>query len=154
MRQDLLNSIYYKLSGTEESADLQGIVNNYVKKIFVLYLDLLNDAGVDNLTEKVKVKSEFGDGKVMETIVEAGEHLIEILLFSDHFKTEIQELDDTLVESCQCQNREGVLHKIKAIIADVGSESIELKDWIKAVNGLDGCEDFDAEEDFFDLDDF
>jgi hypothetical protein len=47
-----------------------------------------------------------------------------------------------------------VLHKIKAIIADVGSESIELKDWIKAVNGLDGCEDFDAEEDFFDLDDF
>jgi hypothetical protein len=154
MRPDLLNSIYYKLSEKEDTTNLQGNVNDYVKKVFVLFLDLLNHSGVSDLNEKIKVKTEFENGKVMEVVTEAGEHLIEMLLFSDEFKREIDELDDALMSGCDCRNKEGVVDKIKAILSDVGSESIELKDWVNAVKGMNDCEDFDAEESFFDLDDF
>ena len=154
MRPDLLNSIYYKLSEKEDTTNLQGNVNDYVKKIFVLFLDLLNHAGVNDLKEKIKVRTEFENGKVMEVVTEAGEHLIEMLLFSDDLEKEIEELDNSFMSGCDCQNKEGVVHKIKAILSDVGSESIELKDWIEAVRGMNDCEDFDAEESFFDLDDF
>jgi hypothetical protein len=154
MKPNLLNSIYYKLSQTEEVKGLQNAVNNYTKKVFMLYLELLDQAGVDDLNERVKVKTEFANSKVLETECTAGEHLIEALLHSDDFEDEMKELDEIFLNSCQCNNKEGILHRIKAILSDVGSESIEQSDWLDAVDGMKNCEDFESEERFFDLDDF
>jgi len=43
---------------------------------------------------------------------------------------------------------------VKAIIEDIGSESVEQEDWMNALRKIDNCEDFEEEERFFDLDDF
>jgi hypothetical protein len=154
MKPNLLNSIYYKLSQTEDGIGLQSAANNYVKKVFMLYLELLDQAGVDDLNEKVKVRTEFANSKVLETECTAGEHLIEALLHSDDFENEMNELDQDFLNSCDCENKEGILHRIKAILSDVGSESIEKSDWLDAVNGMQNCKDYVSEEKFFDLDDF
>ncbi len=154
MKPNLLNSIYYKLSQVEEGEGLQNCVNNYAKKVFMLYLELLDQLDVDDLNEQVKVKLLLPSGKTHETLVNVGEHLIETLLNSDDFEDEISELDKDFLNKCNCPNKEGILHMVKAIIEDIGSESVEQEDWMNALRKIDNCEDFEREERFFDLDDF
>lgn len=145
MKTALLNSIYYKLSTAEPQGGLQNLVNNYSKQVFVLFLDALDKAGIENLKKKIKVKTKFADGYVLESTFLAGQHMIETLFESEEYAKEIKELDQNFLNACECPQKEAVLHLLKAVLSEVGSESIDPKDWSEAVQHFTDCEEF-AEE--------
>lgn len=147
MKPALLNSIYYKLSEAESKEGLQNIAALYAKKVYILYLDALDKAGVNNLHRKIKVKTKFPDGYVLESTYQAGEHIIESLFESDEFSREIKELDDMFLNSCECENKNIALNFLKIILKDVGSDSLDMNDWLEAIKNFSNCEEFLEEND-------
>jgi len=146
MKPALLNSIYNK----EQNFDsLRGLTDYYAKKMFVLYLNSLNKAGIDNLDQEITVTTKFPDGYEMHNTFKAGEHLMEALFDSEETKSEIQKLDQTFLENCQCPNKEDILNKLKFVLIEIGSQSVSQEEWTKELGAFGDCSDFEeVEEDF------
>jgi hypothetical protein len=148
MKPALLNSIYNKLDSEESLNDLQNLINHYVKKVFVLYLNLLDKVGIKNLDQTILVTNKMPDGYIMKNKFKAGHHMITSLLEGENTKHDIEELDHLFLKHCTCPNAKDILAEIKYGIEDVGSESIDQDEWIERFKGHDNCEDYNfLEED-------
>ncbi len=146
MKSPLLNSIYLKLSQTDDLSGLKKAVSTYIKYMYILYLDVLEDCGVNDLDEKIEVKTKFQDGYTLKHTYEAGYYLINLLLDSDEYKKAIQNLDSRFLDECECPNKEQVLNYLKAIIAEVGSETIKKEEWDEISNYFENCPELQGED--------
>ncbi len=146
MKSPLLNSIYLKMSQKNDLSGLKKTIDTYVKYMYVLYLDVLEDCGVNNLDEKIEVKTKFQDGYTLKHTYEAGYYLINLLLDSDEYKRAVSKLDERFLDECECPNKEQVLNYLKAIIADVGSETIEKEKWDSISEYFTDCPELSSDE--------
>ena len=146
MEPSLLNDIYIKLSQNENGTDLQKATEKYLKQIYVTYLQMLDAANISDLSQKVKVQTKFPDGYVLDRVMEAVYHLINLILDSDDFKKITKRFDDEFLENCDCPNKDQILILLKQIIIDIGCDSIEKSDWMEIANGFQTCEDIDFTE--------
>ena len=153
MKPALLNSIYLKLS-QESHNDLNSLVNNYSKKIFMLYLDALHKAGVNDVNEKIKVSTKFDDGYVLNSVFKAGHHIIESIFESEEFKATIDEFDKMFLENCPCPNKINILHTLKSILIEIGGESADQEEWVSELEKIQACEDFNSFDELNNIDDF
>jgi hypothetical protein len=116
------------------------------------YLQILDKADVTNLKEKVKVQTKFPDGYVLNSVYPAGYHIITLILESPEFEDFIKPLDEKFLENCDCSNKEEILMYLKNAIIDVADESTDQKDWMKAIDGFNSCDDIPEDQDFDDED--
>jgi len=140
MKPALLDSIYNKINSDDEKTGLKDLSAAYCKKVLMKYLHLLDKASVTNLKEKVNIKLKFSTGKTYEDKRFASEYILETLLFSEEFEDEIAPLDEKFLKDCPCNNKEEYLDYLKYSIADIGWESIDIKDWMKIAEKFDSCE--------------
>jgi hypothetical protein len=133
MKPALLNSIY---EDAKPLNNFNELAKQYAKKIHVLYLNLLDKAGVKNLDEKIKVTTKFPDGYVMTDTFKAGHHLIEYLFDSDTTQNQIQKLDNEFLKNCSSSKKEELLEKIKHVISEEGSENLNLNNWLDVVEDI------------------
>jgi hypothetical protein len=148
MNPALLNAIYHKIDSKKQFESLQDVVNYYEEKVFELYIGALSKVGIDNLDQKIKVTTKFPDGNTLTSVFKAGHHMIEVVLDSEEYRKEINELDTIFLKNCQCENKEDILDKLKYILMEVGSETIDKHEWSESVQGFSNCEDFQHIIDF------
>ena len=143
MKPALLNAIYTKDTQNGSFDTLHKLVDAYSKKVFVLYLDALHEAGVDDIAQKVTVNTKFPDGYILVSSYPAGHHIIEALFESYEFKEKIEQLDKMFLENCSCAKPKRVLEKLKEAIMEVGSESIDQEEWNDHIKVFHDCKNID-----------
>ncbi len=134
--KSLLNSIYQQHSAPQNISDMSGLINYYVNKIHLLFLDILDQSGIDNLDQKIKVTTKFDDGYMLTSVFTAGAHFIDVIFASEDYEKEISKLDETFLKNCPSPNKEDILEKLKHVIAEIASETIDKEEWIKEINEL------------------
>lgn len=137
MKPALLNSIYLKTSKHEYFHSLNELIEFYVDKLYVLYLNVLDDAGVSNLNEKIKVKTKLPSGKIITDHYSAGLHLIDVLFDSDQYEHDLHKLDSIFLKNCQEKNKEEILDKIKYVFSEVACNTLDKKEIIKEIQHCD-----------------
>lgn len=139
MKSDLLNSIYQKHDSQHDFNNTKDLMNFYVNKIHLLYVDALDKAGIENLDQKIKVTTKFDDGYVLTNVFNAGHHIIDVVFDSEDYSKNLENLDKTFLQKCTCPDKEDLLEKIKHIIAEIGSETIDKQEWLKELDHLKTC---------------
>ena len=147
MKPALLDSIYHKINTGQTFDDLKSLADFYAQKVYTLYLDSLKKSGITNLDETIKVTSKLQDGYILKNTFRAGDHMIEALFHSQDYSRDIKKLDDTFLDNCQCPNKEEVLHKLKFVLIEIGSESIGQDEWLKELGAFSDCNNFPTEND-------
>lgn len=143
MKPALLNSIYTKDTHEGSFDTLQKLVVAYSKKIFILYLDAMHNAGVNDVAQMVSVRTRFPDGHVHESSYPAGHHIIEAIFESQEFKDQVEKLDKMFLENCSCAKPKRVLGKLKEAIMEVGCESIDQEEWTEHLSKFHDCQHID-----------
>ena len=137
--KSLLNSIYKQCS-SQDFSNPGELINYYVNKIHLLFLDILDQSGIDNLDEKIKVTSKFEDGYILTSLFRAGEHFIDVIFSSTDYEKEISKLDKMFLDNYNSQNeedkedKEDTLEKIKHIISEIAPETIDKEEWLKELS--------------------
>lgn len=131
MKPQLLDSIYY--SNQQPQND---VVSFYVKKIYALFVDLLDKSGINNLSEMISADITLSNGKVLKNKLQAGHYFIDYILFSDKTKEEIEKLDKIFLQNIQSDNPEETLEHIKYILVEEASETLDMKQWLEALKNI------------------
>lgn len=132
MKSALLNAIY-RTAGEESVHDLKDAILYYMEKVYLLYIDALDSANVNNLDEMIEVTLKFPDGYTMTNTLRAGDHLIDMVLDSDEYRKNIQKLDEIFLQHSHCPEKEEHLAYLKYILSEVGAETLDKDEWTEAV---------------------
>ena len=97
------------------------------------------------MSGKIKIKTTFPDGYVLEYTQEAGFHLINFVFDSKDYKNQIKKLDDEFLDSCECSNKNKILNILKAAIVEVGSDTADSDDWNTIANDFSDCASYELD---------
>lgn len=130
MNPILLNSIYNKEDHNKFN-DLSSLVEYYTKKVFLLFFSALENAEINHPSEKIKVTNKYSDGQEMTRIYPAGEHFMNLVLYSDDYKKEMEKINKMFYENCPCKDKKYTLSWVHSILEDLADESVNLEEWLK-----------------------
>lgn len=134
MKPSLLNSIYVKLSKQEFSTKLEQDVNEFINKVYVLFLETLEDQGITNLEQRIKI-----DRYDQPTV---GNFILETILYGDPFKKQMEKFENEFLQNCDCEYKEEILGFLKSVLNEEGCESTDILEWNNMSKGFADCEDF------------
>lgn len=143
-------SIFNNINDDENvsSDSINGLIEYYTDKIHAMYVDLLKELGVEHLDEKITVVTKLSDNDKVTSTFKAGHHVIEMLFQSGETRKEVSLLDKRFLTLCPCSHKTSILNQLKYLLMEVGSETIDQKEWKEAISGLNTCEDLNNIEDF------
>jgi hypothetical protein len=129
MKNSLLNSIYSKKTPSKNFDDL---LEFYVDKIFIMYLNALEDAGISNVDEKIKVKQKYL-GKMITVESTGGDYATTIVFDTNEFQDAIDKLDKIFLDHCEFTHKKDILDTVKYLLREVGCHTADKSDWLEVL---------------------
>lgn len=137
MRLNELNSHNSPPTGVKGSAE------QYLNRVYLLFLDLLEQNKVNDVHEQVKVTVTFRDGSTEEDTLEAGSYLVE-KIFETH---EYEDIKKRFLDSCSCPNKDEMINYLQYLVKEYGGDTIEKDDWLDLAEEFEDCLEFLGDDD-------